>query len=65
MVKEYTDFGKWFIEEEIHEVVSSRSQLLAEYLYDLKLNQKSVNDVHQGITKIIHEAYEFERKGNG
>lgn len=47
-------FRRWFIEEEIHEVIANRNQLVMEHLHTY---QKDMHDVHIAISKMVQDAY--------
>jgi hypothetical protein len=51
-------FDQWFIKQEIHEVITCRSELLAEHINDAGSGYTSMAMAHERITTMLKEAYE-------
>ena len=57
MDKTFTD---WFVQEQINEVITNRSQLLAEYLYSVQTYDSDIEDTHNRIVRfLVYRAYEL------
>ena len=53
-------FTDWFVEEQIHEVITNRSQLLAEYLPNFQAYDSDIEDTHNRIVRfLVYRAYEL------
>ena len=58
-------FKEWFLEEQIHEVIETRAELLGEILNDVMVNGRSLLDAHEEITNgLIKTAFEAGRNSN-
>jgi len=50
-------FDNWFKIEEIHEVINTRAELLAEIIHDAETGQATLEQNHAAITSLLEEAY--------
>ena len=59
-------FEEWFLEEQIHEVIETRAELLGEILNDVMVGKKSMRFAHKQIADLLlKDAFEAGKNSNG
>lgn len=59
-------FEEWFLEEQIHEVIETRAELLGEILNDVVCHATAVGYAHKQIAEhLLKKAFEAGRNSNG
>ena len=57
-------FNKWFVDEQIHEVIENRASLLFEILHDVQVGQKSKRNAHKQVATLLEEAFKAGKTDN-